>query len=148
MYVRGWGVALAGGQRGVVERLVVDLFRTGDAAIAEEVLAADYVDHTPSHPELRGVENVKRSVAEWRAAFPDTRTVVEDAVVEGETVAVRWRTDATHRGEFMGLPATGRRISVASFGFFRLSGGRIVESWDTYNVLELLEQLGVEPPRR
>ena len=78
-------------------------------------------------------------------ALPDTRNVIEDMVAEGDKVAVRWTTRATHRGEFMSIAATGNRIAETSFGIFRLSGGRIVESWDTFNVVEMMQQLGVNP---
>ena len=124
-------------------RLIEGLFNTGNQEIADEVLAADYIDHSPSHPDLPSPENLKRAVGEWRVAFPDTHNVIEDMVAEGDKVAVRWTTHATHRGEFMGIPATGNRIAVTSFGIFRLSGAKIVESWDTFNVLEMMQQLGI-----
>ncbi len=101
------------------------------------------IDHSPSRPGLPGPENLKRAVGEWRIAFPDTHNVVEDIVAEGDKVAARWTTYATHRGEFMGIAATGNRIAVTSFGIFRLSGDKIVESWDTFNVVEMMQQLGI-----
>ncbi len=127
----------------VTRRLIEELFNTGNQEIADEVLAAEYVDHSPSHPGLPGPENLKRAVSEWRVAFPDTRNVIEDIVAEGDKVAVRWTTHATHQGEFMGIAATGNLIALTSFGIFRLSGGKIVESWDTFNVVEMMQQLGV-----
>jgi steroid delta-isomerase-like uncharacterized protein len=127
----------------VVLRLIEDLFNTGNLDIADEVLARDYVDHSPSHPELSGPENIKHSVSEWLNAFPDTVSVAHDVVAEGDKVAARWTTRATHRGEFMDVPPTGNRIDVTWFGMFRLSGGRIVESWDTFNVVELTKQLAL-----
>jgi predicted ester cyclase len=80
-------------------------------------------------------------VSEWLAAFPDTVSVVRDMSAEGDRVAARWTTQATHRGEFMDFPPTGNRIDVTWYGIFRLSGGRIVESWDTFNVVEMMQQL-------
>ena len=125
----------------MVRRLVEDLFNTGDPGIANEVLADDYVDHSPSRPDLSGPENVKRSIADWLAAFPDTVSEIRDIVAEGDTVAARWTTQATHRAEFMDIPATGHRIDVTWFGVFHLSEGKIVESWDTFNVIEMSQQL-------
>jgi steroid delta-isomerase-like uncharacterized protein len=127
--------------KAVVRRLVEDLFNTGDLEIADEVFADDYVDHSASYPESSGPENVKRSVSEWLAAFPDTVSVVQDIVAEGDKVAARWSSRATHRGEFMDVPPTGNRIDVTWFGIFCLSDGRIVESWDTFNVVEMMQQL-------
>jgi steroid delta-isomerase-like uncharacterized protein len=127
----------------VARRLIEELFNTGNLELADQVLADDYVDHSPSHPDLPGPENVKRAVREWRAAFSDTLNVIDDMVAEGDRVAVRWTTHATHRGEFMGIPATGNPIAVTSFGIFRLSGGKVVESWDTFNVVEMMQQLAI-----
>lgn len=86
-----------------VRRALEDLFNTGDLEIADEVFAADYVDHSPSDSEASGLENIKRFVGEWRIAFPDTRNVVEDMIAEGDKVAARWTTCATHEGEFLGV---------------------------------------------
>jgi steroid delta-isomerase-like uncharacterized protein len=127
--------------KAIVRRLIEDLFNTGNPDIADEFLADDYVDHSPSHPDVPGRENVKQSVSEWLIAFPDTVSVAKDLVAEEDRVAARWSTQATHRGEFMGVLPTGNRIEVTWFGIFRLSDGKIVESWDTFNVLEMMRQL-------
>ena len=80
-------------------------------------------------------------MSEWLTAFPDTVSVVRDIIAEGDRVAARWTTRATHRGEFMDVTPTGNRIDVTWFGIFRLGAGRIVESWDTFNVVEMMQQL-------
>lgn len=127
--------------KAIVRGLIEDLFNTANLDIADEVLADDYVDHSASHADLSGAENVKQSVSEWLAAFPDTVSVVRDLVAEGDRVAARWRTRATHRGAFMDVYPTGNQIDVTWFGIFRLSDGKIVESWDTFNVVEMMQQL-------
>ena len=129
-------------------RVIEELFNMGNQDVVDQIFAPDYVDHDPSNPEMSGVENIKKSVSDWRAAFPDTRNTVEDVIAEGDRVAIRWTTRATHRGEFMGVPATGSRITVAGFGIFRFSEGRIVESWDIYDAHGMLQQLGAgDEPR-
>jgi steroid delta-isomerase-like uncharacterized protein len=130
--------------KAAVRRVVEDLFGTGDLGIADEVFAPDYVDHSPSDPETCGLENVKRFVARWRAAFPDTHSTVEDMIAEGDRVAVRWTTRATHRGEYLGVAPTGKVVTAQWLGIFRLSDGRIVDSWDHYETQGLLRQLGVD----
>jgi steroid delta-isomerase-like uncharacterized protein len=127
--------------KAVVRRVIEDLFNTGDLNIADEIFASDYQDHTPSNPDLSGLENVKRWVNQWREAFPDTRNTVENRIAEGNDVAVRWLTHATHRGEFLGISPTGRQVEVAGYAIFRLEDGKVVESWDTYDVLSLQGQL-------
>ena len=75
--------------------------------MVDEIFAVDHVDHNPSNPRMSGVENIKRSVNDWHATFPDTRNSVEDVIAKGDKVAVRWTTRATHQGEFMGILPTG-----------------------------------------
>ena len=125
----------------IVCQLVEDLFNTGNLDIVEEVLADSYIDYSSSHPDLSGRENVKQSVAEWLTAFPDTISVAQDVIAEGDKIAVRWITQATHQGEFLRVPPTDNHINVTWFGIFRLSEGKIIESWDTFTVVEMTEQL-------
>jgi predicted SnoaL-like aldol condensation-catalyzing enzyme len=86
--------------KAVVRRFIEGFLNTGDADIADEVLAADYIDHTPSNPELAGRENIKLFVNKWLAAFPDSHTVLKDMVAEGDRVACCWITTATYQGQF------------------------------------------------
>lgn len=134
--------------KAVVRRAIEELFNTGRMKIADEVFATDYVDHSPSNPELSSLENIKRFVEERRVAFPDTRNVVEDMIAEGDKVAARWTTQATHRGEILGVAPTGNEVTVRWLGIFRVSKGRIVESWDHYETQGLLRQLGADLPSK
>jgi steroid delta-isomerase-like uncharacterized protein len=137
-----WGGSVSSEQNKVIVRQLIEgFFNTGDPDLADEVLSEDYIDHSPSHPDLSGPENVKQAVSEWRNAFPDTVSVVQDMVAEGDKVAARWTTQATHQGEFMDFAPTGNQVDVTWFGIFYLSEGKIVESWDTFNVVELMQQL-------
>ena len=119
--------------KAVVRRFIEGFLNTGDADIADEVLAADYIDHTPSNPELAGRENIKRFVNKWLAAFPDSHTVLKDTVAEGDRVACHWITIATHQGQFGAVSPTGERVEVEAIGIFRIADGRVVESWDKYD---------------
>jgi steroid delta-isomerase-like uncharacterized protein len=119
--------------KAVVRRFIEGFLNTGDPDIADEVLAADYIDRTSSNPKLAGRENIKRFVEEWLAAFPDSHSVVEDMVAEGDRVASRWSTSATHQSEFRGVSPTGERVEVEAIGIFRIAEGRVVESWDKYD---------------
>jgi len=128
--------------KSIVRRVIEEFFNTEDTDIADEVLAAGYVNRNPSNPKMRGIENVKRSVGEWCAAFPDTHHAIEDVEAEGAMVAARWTTRAPHRGNFMGVLPIGNRVAVMGIGVYRFLGGKIVESWDEYDALGLLRQLG------
>ena len=128
--------------KAIVRRIIEEFFNTGNLEVVDEIFATDYVDHNPSNPELHGIENIKRSVSDWRAAFPDTHNTIEDMVAEGDKVVARWITRATHQEEFMGLPPTGNQVMVTGIGIFRFSGDKVVESWDEYDALGMLQQLG------
>jgi len=112
--------------------------------VADKIFAVDYVDHNPSWKS--GVENIKRSVNDWHAAFPDTRTFVEDVIAEGDKVAVRWTTRATHKESSWASSRPAICYGNGGIGIFRFLGGKIVESWDEYEALGLLRQLGANCP--
>ena len=126
-------------------RVIEEFLNAGTPDVADGIFADSYVDHNPSNPDLSGIENIKKSVADWHAAFRDTHNTVEDVIAEGEKVVLRWTTRGVYRGEFLGIPPTGNRVAVASIGIFRFSGGKIVESWDEYDAVGLLRQLGAGP---
>lgn len=113
----------------------VDLF---DTFIAEA-----YVNHNPF--VAPGLQGVKEFFAGWLAAFPDTAVTVEDAFVAGDKVVGRYTYRATHQGPFLGIPATGRKITMRSIDIWRVQEGMFVEHWDELNLLEVMQQLGVVP---
>jgi steroid delta-isomerase-like uncharacterized protein len=79
------------------------------------------------------------------AAFPDAQIVLEDFVSEGDKVAARYTVEGTHRGEFMGVPASGKRVSITAITILRFVDGQCVERWNEANFLGLLQQLGAVP---
>jgi steroid delta-isomerase-like uncharacterized protein len=79
------------------------------------------------------------------AAFPDARITLEDFVAEDDKLAVRFTVDGTHRGDFLGVPATGTRVTVTGISIFRFVDGLCVERWNEANFLGLLQQLGAMP---
>jgi steroid delta-isomerase-like uncharacterized protein len=119
--------------KAAVRQFIEGFLSTGDPEIANQVLAADYVDHTPSNPGQAGLENIKQFVDEWLTAFPDSHNVVKDMVAEGDKVAARWTITATHQRQFRDVSPTGNRIEVEAIGIFRIASGKIVESWGKYD---------------
>jgi steroid delta-isomerase-like uncharacterized protein len=112
----------------------------------DELLAPDYVSHAPGDPELsRGPEDIKEIVRAYHAAFPDLTFTVEKQVAEGDMVVTRWIACGTHQGEFMGVPPSGRRIEVSGMSMDRISGSRIVENWNNWEALEMMQQIGAIP---
>ena len=114
----------------------IDLFDT--------FIANDYINHNPfAAPGLHGV---KEFFAGWLAAFPDTTVIMEDALGTGDRVVGRYTYRATHQGTFLGIPPTGKKITMRSIDIWRVRDNVFVEHWDELNVLEVMQQLGVIPP--
>ncbi|MDP2662915.1 MAG: ester cyclase, partial [Dehalococcoidia bacterium] len=87
----------------------------------------------------------KESATIYRKAFPDMQVKVEDEILEGELLVERWSSTCTHTGEFMGLPPTGKSLSLTGISVVRLSGDKIAESWENYDAIGMLQQLGAAP---
>jgi len=92
-----------------------------------------------------GREGARVFYGNFLAAFPDTRLTVDDFVSEGDKVACRFTVTGTHRGEFMGVAATGKNVSVTGITILRFENGQCVERWSEANFLGLLQQLGAVP---
>jgi steroid delta-isomerase-like uncharacterized protein len=128
----------------LIERYFGELFTAGQLGLVDELLHPDYVNHSPGSPDLpRGREGVKIVVASMRRGFPDLRYTIEELVVGEEAVATRTTMRGTHRGEFFGLPATGRAVEVAQMTFETFRDGRIVAHRRLTDELTLRRQLGV-----
>jgi steroid delta-isomerase-like uncharacterized protein len=124
-------------------RRYVELYNTGNIALADEVIASDFEDHT--HPELRpGPEDVKHEVEAFRAAFPDAYATIEDIISEGDMVAFRFVLRGTHQGSFASLPATGKKVTMTGMDFIRIANGKLAELWSNQDTLGWLQQLGLE----
>ncbi len=117
----------------------------GDLDAANELLAPGFVLHVPlpCSPGVRGIDEV---VSACRAAFQDLQVTVEDMVTEGDMVAARFTARGVHNGAFMGLPPTGKPITMTGIEIFRLENGKIAELWGEANLLGLMQQLGILPP--
>lgn len=132
--------------KAVTRRFLEEIFTAGNLALVEELFAPDYVLHDPSVPqEVRGPEGMKQYVAMYRAAYPDTRFTIEDQIAEGDEVVTRWVGRGTHQGELMGIAPTGRVVTVTGIEIDRIAGGKIEETWVSYDALGMMQQLGVVP---
>jgi non-heme chloroperoxidase len=126
-------------------RYIEEVWKDEQLDIADEIFAEKYLSHQSDGTALeRGPEDVKKFVMEYRTAFSDIEDIVEDMIGEGDRVVTRWTLRVTHTGEFRGIPATGKRITITGIGIFRFSEeGKVVESWDSLDQLGMLRQLGV-----
>lgn len=124
----------------------VEFINTADEGLAREVIAPDAEFHAPSHREpLRGPEGYLELIAMMRAGFPDVRWTLEETVTEGDTVAARFTMRGTHQGEFFGIPASGKTISVQAMNFYYLEDGKIVKERGQPDLLAVMQQIGAVP---
>jgi steroid delta-isomerase-like uncharacterized protein len=132
--------------KAVVRRWYEALFNQGDLAVADEIVAADYVAHDPANLlRQNGIEGAKGVVTQFRTACPDIHFVIEDEMAVADRVIVRWKGSGTQIGELMGIPPTGRRGVVPGISIFRLANGKISEEWVNWDSLGMMQQLGVIP---
>jgi steroid delta-isomerase-like uncharacterized protein len=87
-------------------------------------------------------ETTKQVVAMYGRAFPDLNHTVDEWVVEGDTVGARWTVNGTHQGEFQGIPASGKSIKRSGITVHHLAGGKLRETWLTFDTATLLQQIG------
>ena len=131
--------------KAIVRRLFEEPWK-GNLDVVDELTASDYVGHDPANPEpLRGPEGVKEFISTYRAAFPDARITVEQQLAEGDLVATRWSGRGTHEGELMGIQPTGKQVTVSGLTISRLVGGKVVEEFQNWDTLGMLQQLDAIP---
>ncbi|MBS1253933.1 MAG: hypothetical protein MAG451_02987 [Anaerolineales bacterium] len=131
--------------KAVVRRVMEDIWNQGNLAVADEMFAASYVEHFPDDTEYLGLDGLKECVVYWRTAFPDLQFTVEGMVGEGNEVVVRWTARGTHGGEYMGIPATGERVVFTGNTTYRISDGKVQETWWEWDEPGLMQQLSVAP---
>ncbi len=135
--------------KAVVRRAFEEVANNGDMTTVDEIIAPEFVRHDlAGGPETHGPDGVKRLIAGLRAGFPDLQTTIEDIFADGEKVVVRFTAHGTHSGPFMGIAATGREATWNGVNVYRVSGGRIRETWQLADGLGLLRQLGAAPGGR
>ena len=110
-------------------------------AVLDEVYAPDLVVHIVS-TTIQGLEAFKQGLSLFLTAFPDARFTIEDMIVEGERVVVRYTFRGTHTGNFMGIAPTGKQVTQTGITINRFANGKAVELWGNVDDLGLLQQLG------
>jgi steroid delta-isomerase-like uncharacterized protein len=113
----------------------------------DELIDPDCVAHRMGDGgrDLRGAAGFKEFYEKFRGAFPEMRFTTEAVIAEGDLVAARWHVSATHQGDHLGMPATGRPISVHGMSFTRWRDGRMIEGWNEFDLFGMLQQLGAAP---
>ena len=133
--------------KALARRSIEEIWNQGKLAVIDQLVASDATFHDPSVPggKFTGPQGMKQFVQIYRGAFPDLRLTINDQIAEGEEVVTRWTATGTHSGELMGIAPTNKRATVTGVDIDRYQGGKVVEAWASYDMLGLLQQLGVVP---
>jgi len=123
-------------------RLVYDeILNKGRIELFDEICAPDFVKHGMQPGSTFGIEGSKRSILMLRNAFPDIIYTVEDMFGEEDKLVARWSAKGTHKGDFMGIPPTGKQVYFTGVEIIRHKDGLAVEEWEELDIAGLMQQL-------
>jgi steroid delta-isomerase-like uncharacterized protein len=128
----------------IARRFYDECWNQGKVDRVDQYVAKDCRYHDPVFPALApGVDSLKRHITMCRNAFPDLRFTLDDIIAERDEVVVHWTANGTQEGQFVGIAATRKTATVGGTSIYRIKNQRMVEQFVDWNLLTLLEQLGV-----
>ena len=131
----------------IVRRYMDDCWNLGKLDELRELVAENCAHHDSVFPTLQpGAESLKRHIGMCRNGFPDFKFNIDDTIAERNEVVIHWTVIGTHKGQFLGMPPTNRKATVTGTSIFRIEDGKIAESWSDWNLMSMMQQLGVAAP--
>ena len=121
---------------------VYDVINANTLDNLDALIVVDVADHNPTPGVAPGLAGTKQTLSMYHAVFSDLHVTAEDMIANGDKVVARLTTTGTNTGEFMGLPPTGKQVSMSGIEMFRLAEGKIVERWAEFDMMSLMQQLG------
>jgi steroid delta-isomerase-like uncharacterized protein len=130
--------------KALVRRFFEEVCNARKLDVADELFAANHTYHDPFIPAGPGPAGMKQVIASYHSAFSDAHWEVEEMVdAEGDLIVTRWIGSGTQDGELVGIPATNRRVEVLGIWMHSLAEGKIGQSWNVWDTLGMLRQLGI-----
>jgi steroid delta-isomerase-like uncharacterized protein len=111
----------------------------------DELMVPGFIDHDPEPDQAPGAEGVKETFGRMRSGFPDLKLTPEAIYTDGDTVIARVRMTGTHKGEYFGIPPTGKSVDITGIDIVRIEDGKATERWGVFDALTLMHQLGQVP---
>ena len=127
----------------VVRRFVDEVLAAGRIEAIDELVAPDFVSHTWGMTDA-GRDALSSKTPQVHSRLADVEMTIEDLVADGDRVVVRLTSAATPTGEFMGVPAAGKRYTIGEIHWFRVRDGQVVEHWHQMDGLGLMRQIGAD----
>jgi steroid delta-isomerase-like uncharacterized protein len=128
------------------QRFNDEVFGRKNINAIDELLTDDFVEHTPAPGQATDRQGAKDFIGIMLQAFPDLNFTIDRQIAEGDTVASVGKMTGTHKAPFMGVPATGKKVSIQVMDTGRVRGGKFSEHWGMVDVPAMMTQLGVAPP--
>jgi steroid delta-isomerase-like uncharacterized protein len=129
--------------KAVVQRFYRELWTEGKFEVADELFHPDFVGHAPGGNVTRGPAGVRQLVGEWRIGVPDMELEIHSQHAEGSRCTTRFTGRGTHLGPWLGLPASGKEITLSGIAITRVVDGVVVSDWGEFDIMGLLQQLGI-----
>ena|SRR5437879_6876083 len=132
--------------KAIILGLYEEVWNERKLEVVREIISPSHALHAPNiSGSSIGPEAYKNQVVRFLAGYPDLRFTVEDTVVEKDKVVACWTLSGTHKGDFMGIPATNRKVSVDGMTIHHVADGKIMDSYSNWDALGMMQQLGVIP---
>ena len=131
--------------KALYRRFVDEIINGKNTSGIGDLMAVDMVDHNLMPGQAPGLEGMEQLMTMFLSAFPDLHTTIDVLIAEGDIVAGRMTTTGTHRGDFMGIPATGKQVKFSEIHIIRIANGKAVEHWGNSDDMGMMQQLGVIP---
>jgi steroid delta-isomerase-like uncharacterized protein len=126
-------------------RRAYELINTGNLDAFSEVMSNDIVDHNAAPGQPAGIQGIRQTIGMFRAAFPDFHVKADDMLTDGNKVMARLTATGTHKGQFMGIPPTGKAFKMEGMEIFRVANGKVVDRWGVLDQMGMMTQLGLIP---
>ena len=132
--------------KALISRLMDEVVSQGNYDAADGLVDPHFVGHSPTPGfDTEGLEAYKQFFRTMRGAFPDLRIEIHEQLSVDDRVVTRWTARATHLGEFMGLPPSGKQGAMSGINIDRIQNGKVVECWSLSDELGLMRQIGALP---
>ena len=133
--------------KAIIRRLYDEVWNERKVEVIKEIISPSHALHGPivSGSSI-GPEAYKRNVLVFLAGYPDLHWTIEDTIAENDKVVACWTISGTHRGDYMGIPATNKKVSVDGITIHHIADGKIMDSYSNWDVLGMMQQVGVVPP--
>jgi steroid delta-isomerase-like uncharacterized protein len=132
--------------KAIVRRLYEEVWNKRKLEVISELISPSHALQAPNvSGSSIGPEAYKRQVLVFLEAYPDLHWTIEDTIAEKDKIVACWTFSGTHKGDYMGIPATNKKVSVDGITVHHIVGGKIMDSYGYFDVLGMIKQLGVAP---